>query len=265
MFARFAAPLVDSGRIRLLPAPEVVETLPKLYDIVGRDHVGAISRPSGLWHSYFGDFRSQPLSSERWVAVHENAAGNPDGYLDYEATDRDRWSEAGNIVAVNDLLALNPVAYGALWNFVLNQDLIAVVTADERPLDEPLRHLLADPRRLETQSVVDEQWLRLIDVAGALAARTFTGAAAVALAIQDANFADNTGTYVVADGSARRDDDARPELSLGVSALGAAYLGGVSFAELAMAGQVIEHSGGALKRADAAFAVRPLAWCGSFF
>ena len=46
-----------------------------------------------------------------------------------------------------------------------------------------------------------------------------------------------------------------------MNVLGATYLGGTSFQQLARAGQVTEHSAGALDRADAMFSSTPAPWC----
>ena len=48
-------------------------------------------------------------------------------------------------------------------------------------------------------------------------------------------------------------------------ALGSAYLGAVSFEELRAAGRVEELADGAVRRADALFAWRPLPWCPEIF
>jgi hypothetical protein len=50
-----------------------------------------------------------------------------------------------------------------------------------------------------------------------------------------------------------------------VSALGSAYLGAVSFTELHAALRVEELRKGAVLRADALFAHRPLPWCLEIF
>ena len=62
------------------------------------------------------------------------------------------------------------------------------------------------------------------------------------------------------DGVARR-SRRRPDVRLDVQALGAAYLGGFSFAQLAAAGQVEEASRGGLARADAMFGTDAAPWC----
>ena len=56
---------------------------------------------------------------------------------------------------------------------MLDIDLVEEVTASVRPLDEPLRWRLADPRRLRTTSITDCLWARLVDIPAALAARGY--------------------------------------------------------------------------------------------
>ena len=78
--------------------------------------------------------------------------------------------------------------------------------------------------------------------------------------VSDPLFEDNVGTWTVADGVARR-SRRRPDVRLDVQALGAAYLGGFSFAQLARAEQVEEVSRGGLARADALFRTDTAPWC----
>ena len=74
----------------------------------------------------------------------------------------------------------------------------------------------------------------------------------------------NDGTWTVADGRAKR-SSRRPDLRLDATALGAAYLGAVSFGELARAGLVEEAARGGLARADALFAGDRAPWCPEIF
>jgi hypothetical protein len=57
----------------------------------------------------------------------------------------------------------------------------------------------------------------------------------------------------------------RPDLRLDATALGAVYLGGVTFGELARAGLVEEASRGGLAKADALFASERAPWCPEIF
>ncbi len=58
---------------------------------------------------------------------------------------------------------------------------------------------------------------------------------------------------------------ASPELRLDVAALGSAYLGGFTFAQLARAGRIEELAEGALERADALFRTDRYPWCPEIF
>jgi predicted acetyltransferase len=116
-------------------------------------------------------------------------------------------------------------------------------------------------------AVADEQWVRLLDVDAALAARTYAPVAdRVVLAIDDPLLAENTGRYAVdGSGAARAAADEPADLTMGVAEAGATYLGGTSFAELAATGRLVEERSGAAEAADRLFASRPLPWCGTFF
>jgi predicted acetyltransferase len=259
----FAAPIEDPGTVRLLEPGEVMATLPAIYERVGRSHVGAVNRSEGLWRNYVGDFIKQPFANARWVAVHVGADGVPDGYVDFEATDRHNWDANGNLVTINDLTADNPTVYAALWRFVFDYDLVGTVEADERPTDEAVRYRLTNPRALETIDRYDEQWVRLLNVDEALRRRTYNGDRAIAVRVTDPFVPANSGTYRL--GADAGLTDAAPDLSLDVSMLGATYLGGTSFSELAAAGCVDEHTSGSVALADALCTSSRTPWCGSFF
>ena len=74
----------------------------------------------------------------------------------------------------------------------------------------------------------------------------------------------NEGRWKLEGGAAAR-TDAAADLALDVGALGSAYLGAVSFAQLRDGLRVEELSDGAVERADAIFGWRPLPWCPEIF
>jgi predicted acetyltransferase len=86
----------------------------------------------------------------------------------------------------------------------------------------------------------------------------------VTLEVADSFCPWNAGRWTLDGGSVRRGRRS-PELSLDVRALGSAYLGGFSFAELVRAGQVEEHRRGSAARADALFRTDRAPWCPGFF
>ena len=96
--------------------------------------------------------------------LHE-AADGVDGFAVYKV--KHDWPQGWprSVLTVRDLQATTPQAYADLWRYVLDVDLIERVEAWNRPADEPLLHLLQEPRRLRA-TVVDNLWVRLVDLAG---------------------------------------------------------------------------------------------------
>jgi predicted acetyltransferase len=107
-------------------------------------------------------------------------------------------------------------------------------------------------------------WLRPVDVAAALAARTYRAAGPVVLAVADRMLPANTGRYEVSPDGARR-TEAAAELALDVDTLGMLYLGQWSATALAEAGRITVHDPAALARADELFTTIAAPWCGTYF
>ncbi|MDN4479249.1 GNAT family N-acetyltransferase [Demequina sp. SYSU T00039] len=167
------------------------------------------------------------------------------------------------VVTTQELAALDAAAAHRLWSVLLDIDLMGTVTADPLALDDPLLHLLEDPRSARAR-VFDNLWLRLVDLPAALEARTYAADVDTVLEVDDPLVPDNTGRWhLTVDGGDARvaaAPEAAPDVRLGIADLGAAYLGGTSLAALASAGRVIARDAAALELASAAFgaAVAPV-------
>jgi predicted acetyltransferase len=94
-------------------------------------------------------------------------------------------------------------------------------------------------------------WLRIVDVADALAGRSYNGDGSVVLDVRDEFCPWNAGRWRVGGGVERTDDEA--DLELDVADLGSVYLGAFTFSRLAAAERVRERREGALARADELF------------
>ena len=106
--------------------------------------------------------------------------------------------------------------------------------------------------------------MRTVDVDAALEARSYRDGRATIEIVSDPLFEDNVGTWTISGGGAKR-SSRRPDVRLDVQALGAVYLGGFSFAELAAAERVEESARGGLKRADDVFRTAVAPWCPEIF
>jgi predicted acetyltransferase len=138
---------------------------------------------------------------------------------------------------------------------VLTIDLARTATVDFLAVDEPLQHLVDEPRRLGSR-LTDALWVRIVDLPRALSDRRYAAPVDVVLDVTDPLLPASTGRWRLTagldDATCTRTDDPA-DLACTVLELGAAYLGGTSLAALAAAGRVRELTPGALPRVSAAF------------
>ena len=217
-----------------------------------------------MWSRYLEAFIDG--SKARQVVLHLDPDGAPDGYVDVE-TEWPEGPDAEATATVHDLWGADPEAEAALWRYVFDIDLIRVVNAEERPLDDLVKWFLVDRRALKVTSVWDEQWVRLVDVHSALAARRYSSDETLTIEVRDSILGHNNGRWRIAAGTVEPGPaDGSADLVVDVSALGAAYMGATSWIELATTPAVIDHDGpDVLARADRIFQRRLLPRCGSFF
>jgi predicted acetyltransferase len=268
-FGAFADPPETPGRVRFVDPAEGAKLLPEFYDRARRAQPGELSRGAAAWAIYFRDpewYRRG--GSQHFDVVYETGGGTVDGWVSYRIESHWDGELPANTVRVRELYALTPAARTALWRYCLDLDLAGSAKLLGRPVDEPLRWLLADSRRLRTTQTREDLWVRLLDVPVALAARRYAVRDRLVLEVTDQLRPANHGRFALEgapDGAScqRTGDDAA--LRLDVAELGAAYLGGVRFTTLAAAGRVIERTPGAGGRADQLFASDPAPWCTTSF
>jgi predicted acetyltransferase len=261
--AAFRAGAPGGGTVRIMPIAEADRQglLPPLYEAVSGRRPGWAARPETWWQAVrMWDLEQRDTTL---AAVHTGPDGD-DGFAVYRVSRGDH----GRTLDVQGLFAANDAAWGALWRFLINIDLVATIKAELRPLDEPIEELFVDRRAVSTTEIEDETWLRLVDVPAALAARTFdelgTGAGSVVIEVRDGLLAANSGRYRIGDGPARPVDEPA-ELAMDVDALAQLYLGDVAPSVLAGVGRVDVVKPDALHAADRLFAIAGSPWCGTYF
>lgn len=250
------------GRVRLLPHDDALPRMRPVYDAVAAGRPGMIMLDD-RWFSW----RFAELDKEKelpwFFAVHESEAGEPDAYAVYEV--KHEWPGGTPMLELtaHEVMATSPQATADIWRFLFDVDLVHTVIAGKRPVDDALLWLMAEPRRLRF-TLSDGMYARLVDGPAALAARGYSDEGVVVFGVSDDFCPWNEGTYALAasDGSATcvRTDDP-PDLACSVNELGATYLGGTTFTQLASAGRIEERTKGALARADAIFRSDPAPWC----
>ncbi len=270
--AAFRVPLDIGGRFSLLSPSEALDVLHPVWDRCRLARVGEMSRPKSRWEEELRDLpASRAGSSALFIAVHEGGGG-PDGFVTYRHKNIwgiDTHRLPGNQVVVEALCGATPEVEAALWQFLTQIDLVKTLVLPVRPVDDPIRWRLAEPRQLKVTSAGDWLWARLLDIPAALSARRYRTRGELVLEVSDPLRPNCAGTFHLEggpDGAAcRRVSSNTPDLTLGAAELGSLYLGGVAPSALAMAGRIDEHTPGALAKADALLQIDPRPFCNTMF
>jgi GNAT superfamily N-acetyltransferase len=149
-----------------------------------------------------------------------------------------------------------PAGRLALARRVVDLDLAGTIKLHGVAESDPLLSWVQGPRGLGDVRPFDSLWVRLVDLPEGLALRGYEADCDVVVEVADDPAPWNAGRWRirVKEGTAdvTRTDDAA-EVSLPVSALGAAYLGGANLAALHRAGVLAEHRPGAVSELWRAF------------
>jgi predicted acetyltransferase len=249
-----------TGQVELVSKDDAMPLIDRVYDAALRP--GGVERNEALRDHMFATVGED--KDRAWMyAVHRDDAGEADAYAVYWVKHDWPRSVPSGTINVKECIASTPSAYADIWRFLFDVDLVSTVEAWNRPADEPLLHLVREPRRLRF-SLMDGLWLRVVDVAAALEARRYAADGRVVFGVTDTLRPDTSGNYeLVAEGGVGRcsPTDAPADLAGTINVLGATYLGGTSLRQLWWSGQVHERIPGALDRADAMFASSPAPWC----
>ncbi|MBC3762576.1 GNAT family N-acetyltransferase [Quadrisphaera oryzae] len=261
--AHLPAGAEDVG-VELVQDADLRADAPALHAAVAAGRPGAVRRPDHYWDDLLGlapgpDHDAKAL---RPALLARDAAGAAVGVARYRTRERWEGMRHDTVLEVHDLFAATGAAHAALWRHLLSVDLVDRVRATERPADDPLPHLLHDPRRAIGGEGSDQFWARLLDVPAALGARGWLGPpGACVLEVHDPlGLAggrwrlDLEGGRVVAVPTA-----AEPDVTCDVGALSAAYLGETPLVALAAAGRV-RGEAAAVARLSAQLAWQPTAW-----
>ncbi len=253
----------ERGRTRMLTMDDWSEA-----DRVYRHHSakrnGPIHRGEVWWReAIFAG--SQPAPAD--VALWENGAGEPQGYVVYHQraqpdSDMPRFW-------VRELVALSTDAYLNLILYLLRHDLPPEITWSAAPYD-PFLSLVDDTTKVKVREEYDVL-LRVCDVEGALKLRPLAypeHSVSLALEVSDSSAPWNEGIWRIeaADGAMNVEKTAtEPDLSLAAPTLAPLYNGFLSPSGAALAGLVKARTEEAPAAADTLFATRYPPFCADGF
>jgi predicted acetyltransferase len=257
-------------RLRSVAAEPATTELAKVYEQAVTQRPGMLVRDDRWWQNALADpewYRGS--NGPQRCIVAEDSSG-PRGYAVYSVgPDWDTDGLPSSALTVRELMALDPQASAALWADLLSRDLVGEVTARLRPTDDPLLYLLADMRRARTK-ISDGLWVRIIDIATALAQRHYPREVDVVIEVTDYLLPANAGRWHLqagpgGTGASCERTSAPVDVALPVASLGAAYLGGTRLGTLARAGLVTELRPGTLAALSTAMSWDPAPWSPMIF
>jgi len=263
----FARKVSDSGRLSMVDPPAAVGPFTRVWEQARHNQPGMLGLDERWIRNELADLDlAREGASPQYRVLHQTD-GKPSGFAIYRV--KLEWDASGpnGTLRLGMLIATTAEAYAALWRHVLDVDLMARVSAEMRPVDEPLRFLLADSRQPKTR-IEDGLWLRLVDVTAALKGRRYAAEDRLMLRVRDTFCPWNDGSYELVGGPAGaecRSNSGTPDLALDAADLAAVYLGGNRFRALFEAGRIQELRPRAIARADAMFATDRAPWCPSHF
>lgn len=215
-----------TGSVRMMPLADAVEPCMHVYERVRPTVPGFTARARQWWEEYrLADPEEwRRGASPKYAAIVE-LDGEPAAYAIYRVKSDWESGFSKSVLRVVEALACTTAAERELWRFVFGIDLITRVDSRLDPAS-PLVLMVVDARALQLR-LSEGLWLRIVDMHGALAGRSYATDDDVVLEVRDEFCPWNAGRWRVgAGGIERSNDDA--EIELDVADLASAYLGAFS-------------------------------------
>ncbi len=249
----FATPFEDSGSVVMVDEDSPVAMVREVLERSRPEIPGEVDRSDTDIADMFTD-----ADKKQFRIAHRDAAGRHDGFATYRIEPSWEYeSIANNRVVVEMLLSATTEAHAAIWRYLLDLDLVRTVCVGNRPLDDPIRWLLAEWRHYRIKHVSDGLWLKMVDPATALESRGYAADGRLVLDVAGDRL------LLEAEGGEARctGTELEPQIELDSSMLAAGYLGAVRFSALRNGRRLRELSPGACRQADLMFASQRDPWC----
>jgi predicted acetyltransferase len=279
-YLQFARREEAPGSLREASKEDEFGLLVDLYRRFREQRTGYVHRGRPMWEQ--NALGKPPPGHVKTVLVYEED-GEPQGYVIY-TTGLGRFDGPGpgQVLSISDLVWLTPAAYRSFWERFARFDLVHDVVWNSAPQDDPLPHLLLEPRMLHA-TAHDGLLARIIDVAGALTARPYPEETLLRFELVDEMAPWNGGRWQIETGEesevtsltragspgksvrGARTFTSAPDLTLDVNTLAMLVFGQISASEAASMGRVDVHDAKALSRWDNALRTKHRPFCADQF
>ena len=260
-----------SGELELVERASIREIAPAIHDAMGATWPGVITRSDKVWDLIAGletwPGQDRKPGKER-TAVWRDDAGEIRGFVCYEVEEKWEQNRPRGTATASELFAVDATAERELWRHLLSIDWVSTVKAGNRPLDDPIQLWMADGRAAVQRDRFDHVWVRILDVPRALGARVAGASGRVVIEVVEPG-GPAAGRWLL-EADAGKPIAVAPSsepagVRLPVGSLGAAYLGGVSPARLALAGWLDEEASGAVGQLGGLLSWPIAPWCPTEF
>jgi predicted acetyltransferase len=263
-YLAFSLPAPVRGTLRELTRDDA-GLLNDLYRRFREPRTGYLHRSRALWAA--GVLADPPPGHTLTLLVYEED-GEPLGYTAY-TTGLGAFDPPGPNIAltIRDLVWLTPAAYRAVWEHLARFDLVREITWPVVPADDPLPHLLLEPRMLQA-TARDGILARIVDLLRALPQRHYSGEGRLMCAVVDDLCPWNAGRWQIeTDGPHARvtRTTAEPDVTLPVTTLAMLFFGQISATEAVRMGRLDAHDERALPQWDALMHTHHRPFCADHF
>ncbi|NND02043.1 MAG: GNAT family N-acetyltransferase [Acidimicrobiia bacterium] len=261
----------DSSKAGVPPAPdttrivdisEAKDAMKSIYAQVLPKRPGQLARSEVWWeHRHFRDAPEwrDGATERRYVVAYRD--GDPVGYTTFRQ--KSKWDDGmpGGSIVVGEVMGIDTEARLSLWSLVSSVDLFPNVEAWDVPIDWELPYQVDNPRAIK-RLIGDGQYVRVLDVPGALTARGYQSEDSIVISVDDPQ-GFTGGVYrfhASPDGSEVVEVDEEPEVAVSITTLGQLYLGATGAGSLARAGK-IRGEEDAVRRFSRLLLSDPAPWC----
>lgn len=265
--ARFLDDGPIEGNLRLLEQDEAIAAFPAVYDRVRSETPGMFRRSETWWRHRNVRNKYRDEEGPFFRALLEQD-GEAVAYAVYQVHQKWESGVSRGHVELREVMGATPRGMKDIWKFVFGIDLVESVrsTGFFLPYDHPLQLMLAEPRYLNFL-LSNGLWVRVVDVPAALGARGYARDGSMTFEVHDPMLEANSGTWRLDVEGGRATvtrDSGDADVALGISELGALYLGQFTFARMLAAGR-ISGTKQAVARADDIWRTDVAPWCPEIF